>query len=445
LNRNPDGNRTPSPSVTPTETPREISTEITRASETPTSTATPVNELARYYYDGNGAMVKSVIGEIVTYYASSAYQVKTDGINLNTRKYYAFGNTTVAMRENDEALTWLLTDQINSTTVSVSEDGTLVSEIKYTAFGEVRSINGVMVTDSRYTGQREEVEIGLYYYVARFYDPELAHFIQADTIIPSPGFALSYLRYAYVNFNPILYNDPDGHDTYMWGPDGGKDGKPKEPAVKISALYSAEGSTAVISGDNSGSPTYEGPFQTEVDYGAIPNPWIAGLLIGTNIADIVKTYNDPYLFAEGMANTLPNVFISAKYQIKYISQINYTQDFLDGYCPADPLAPIIHMRSITIENYSNEIIFLKETRITLGELTELKTINYENWYGGSIAVYPGHSHELLQPESQYIYSMGSATTIKLDISVYAMFGPTNAVDNRNARLHYINMDINPGE
>jgi RHS repeat-associated protein len=131
----------------------------------------------------------------------------------------------VVMRENDEALTWLLTDQINSTTVTVSEAGTLVSEVKYTAFGEVRSINGVMVTDSRYTGQREEVEIGLYYYVARFYDPELAHFIQADTIIPSPGFALSYLRYAYVNFNPILYNDPDGHDTYMWGPGGGGSNK----------------------------------------------------------------------------------------------------------------------------------------------------------------------------------------------------------------------------
>ena len=41
-----------------------------------------MNGLARYYYDGNGTMVKSVIGEIVTYYASYAYQVKTDGVNL---------------------------------------------------------------------------------------------------------------------------------------------------------------------------------------------------------------------------------------------------------------------------------------------------------------------------------------------------------------------------
>ena len=38
------------------------------------------------------------------------------------------------MREND-VLTWLLTDQVNSTTVTASEDGTLASEIKYTDFG----------------------------------------------------------------------------------------------------------------------------------------------------------------------------------------------------------------------------------------------------------------------------------------------------------------------
>lgn len=144
---------------TPTEMATETATETTAVTETPTQastgTTTPVNGLARYYYVGNGTMVKSVIGEIVTYYPSSAYQVKTDGTNLNTRKYYAFGSTTVAMRENDE-ITWLLTDQVNSTTVTASEDGTLVSEIKYTAFGEVRSLNGVLVTENRYIGPPED-------------------------------------------------------------------------------------------------------------------------------------------------------------------------------------------------------------------------------------------------------------------------------------------------
>jgi RHS repeat-associated protein len=78
----------------------------------------------------------------------------------------------------------------------------------------MRSVNGVTVTDNRYTGQREEVEIGLYYYVARWYDPALAHFIQADTVVPEAGNALAYLKYAYVGFNPLRLTDPSGHSWY---------------------------------------------------------------------------------------------------------------------------------------------------------------------------------------------------------------------------------------
>jgi RHS repeat-associated protein len=48
----------------------------------------------------------------------------------------------------------------------------------------VRHADGTTVTDKLYTGQQQEVEIGLSYYIARFYDPVIAHFIQADSVIP---------------------------------------------------------------------------------------------------------------------------------------------------------------------------------------------------------------------------------------------------------------------
>ena len=77
----------------------------------------------------------------------------------------------------------------------------------------------------------------MYYYVARYYDPALARFRglcapelralpalerflfhgceregkRADTIIPEPGSSQAYDRYAYVNGNPVKYNDPSGH------------------------------------------------------------------------------------------------------------------------------------------------------------------------------------------------------------------------------------------
>lgn len=66
-------------------------------------------------------------------------------------------------------------------------------------------------TDYRYTSQLSQVEIGLYYYNARWYDPALGRFVQADTIIPQADAPIAYDRYAYVAGNPINHTDPTGH------------------------------------------------------------------------------------------------------------------------------------------------------------------------------------------------------------------------------------------
>ncbi len=68
--------------------------------------------------------------------------------------------------------------------------------------------------------QREAGEIGLYYYVARWLDPEIAHFAQADTIVPGAGNPAAWNRYGYVMYNPIRYTDPSGHSPAC---DGGSD------------------------------------------------------------------------------------------------------------------------------------------------------------------------------------------------------------------------------
>ena len=155
-------------------------------------------------------MVKSEIDDVTTYYPSAAYQVKTNGSYANTRKYYSFNGAVVAMRENS-TLTWMLQDQVNSTTVTANVDGSFQSEVRYSAYGEVRHADGVTVTDKLYTGQQQEVEIGLSYYIARWYDPAIAHFIQADSVIPQASASASYDRYAYVYNNPINLNDPTGN------------------------------------------------------------------------------------------------------------------------------------------------------------------------------------------------------------------------------------------
>jgi RHS repeat-associated protein len=86
-----------------------------------------------------------------------------------------------------------------------------VAELRYCAWGETRYTYGTTPTTYRFTGQREDATIGLYFYNARYYDPVLGRFVQADTIVPEPGNPQALNRYAYVNNNPLKYTDPSGH------------------------------------------------------------------------------------------------------------------------------------------------------------------------------------------------------------------------------------------
>jgi RHS repeat-associated protein len=74
----------------------------------------------------------------------------------------------------------------------------------------------------RFTGQILDAETGLYYYNARYYDPELGRFTQPDTEIPDLSNPQSYNRYSYCVNDPLRYTDPDGHapllfDGEAWG------------------------------------------------------------------------------------------------------------------------------------------------------------------------------------------------------------------------------------
>ncbi len=166
---------------------------------------------ATFGYDGDGKRVLATEGVTTTVYLGNYFEISVSGGVTSTVKYYYAGAERIAMRQNEGAVKWLLGDHLGST--SLVYDGSQTIRQGYKAWGERRFILGgeELPTTFRYTGQREEASIGLYYYGARWYDPVLGRFAQADTIIPETATPQAWDRYSYVYNNPIRYKDPNGH------------------------------------------------------------------------------------------------------------------------------------------------------------------------------------------------------------------------------------------
>ncbi len=127
----------------------------------------------------------------------------------------AVQHTAVRERIITDKPTYLHGDHLGSASLATDGSGGKVSAMRYYPYGATRS--GALRTDRRYTGQRWEASLGLYDYGARYYDPALGRFIQADTVVPGAGNPQALNRYAYVLNSPLKYTDPSGYDPL--GPD----------------------------------------------------------------------------------------------------------------------------------------------------------------------------------------------------------------------------------
>jgi len=166
---------------------------------------------ATFVYDGDGNRVKGTVGATTTSYVGNYFE--WTGNTSTMVKYYYHGGKRVAMRVGTSTWYFLLTDHLTSTAITATSAGSKSAELRYKAWGENRYSSGTTPTTYRFTGQREESTIGLYFYNARWYDAALSRFAQADTIVPEPGNPQALNRYAYTYNNPMRYIDPTGHFT----------------------------------------------------------------------------------------------------------------------------------------------------------------------------------------------------------------------------------------
>ena len=138
-------------------------------------------------------------------------------------KHYFAGTRLVADSTGSNTRFFQL-DNLGSVRLEVGSDGNVVDRVDYTPFGTVGRAATTPNDPLWFGGGRTDASNRLVDMGARQYDPQSAHFLSPDTIIPDPTNTQALNRYAYAYNAPTSYTDPSGHEpievtsTYEPGP-----------------------------------------------------------------------------------------------------------------------------------------------------------------------------------------------------------------------------------
>jgi RHS repeat-associated protein len=97
------------------------------------------------------------------------------------------------------------TDALGSVVALSNASGVTATSYAYEPFGK-NTVNGASANPFQFTG-RENDGTGLYYYRARYYNPQLGRFLNEDPLRFGGG---DVNLFAYANNNPINFTDPSG-------------------------------------------------------------------------------------------------------------------------------------------------------------------------------------------------------------------------------------------
>jgi RHS repeat-associated protein len=97
-------------------------------------------------------------------------------------------------------------DGLGSVTSLTNSSGAAAETYTYDSFGKSTATAGLLTNPFQYTGREFDTEIGLYYYRARYYDPQFGRFLSEDGF----RFQAGVNFYPYTSDNPVNFIDPSG-------------------------------------------------------------------------------------------------------------------------------------------------------------------------------------------------------------------------------------------
>ena len=148
---------------------------------------TVTSKVTEYIWNGSNLAAETNDSTITSIYTYGADGITTANIN---------GNTSLYLKN------------VHGDVVGITDaEGTVQKNYRYDAFGNEQTPDEADINPFRYCGEYFDSETGQVYLRNRYYAPNIGRFITEDPIQDGLNW------YVYVGNNPIMYIDPNGHDT----------------------------------------------------------------------------------------------------------------------------------------------------------------------------------------------------------------------------------------
>ncbi|UOG40331.1 RHS repeat domain-containing protein [Leptospira noguchii] len=232
--------------------------------------------LGSYWYDESGFRIRRSALEpknnqftnVEILYPSKFFGlefIESENVITSVNNVYLNGVRIAALNEAG-ALAYYLTDQVDSVSTVLDDEGNTLSQMQYQPYGETFVQLGDLNFSPKFNSQELDRESGFYFFNARYYDPGIGRFTSADTLIPDEYNSQAWNRFAYVYNNPIGAKDPTGHapQDYDAGFKDSSKGIVKGTVDSVKSALSAP--TPVNAVVNSAVATGKGVYDLAKDY-----------------------------------------------------------------------------------------------------------------------------------------------------------------------------------
>jgi len=179
------------------------------------------SETVEFAYDPFGRRIEKKTSAKTTRFAYDREDIvaEYDGANVLQASYIHGPNIDEPLQMKRGGVTYFYQrDGLGSIASLSNNTGIKQKTYRYDSFGNIIAETGTVENPYIYTGRERDAETGLYYYRARYYDPQFGRFLNEDPI----GFASGDENFhAYVGNNPVNFVDPLGLSRVIFNPMGG--------------------------------------------------------------------------------------------------------------------------------------------------------------------------------------------------------------------------------